>query len=120
VPARSTVVGPAEEIGPATLERGTLRRGPGQQSDQRRASLRSGVSCGTFSLAGVAVELAEQDIAVFFRPFGEVLDEVLDLFTGGLSKCFHTAEVGRIALNEVWIELFLADHAVCFSKRKRS
>ena len=41
----------------------------------------------SFSLRSeVAVELAEQGIAVFFGPVGQVLDEVLDLLAGCLAQ----------------------------------
>jgi hypothetical protein len=39
----------------------------------------------------------------FSAHVGEVLDEVLDLFTGGFPKCFHPAEVSRVRLDEVRI-----------------
>ena len=53
--------------------------------------------------------MAEQGIAILLGPVGEVLDEVLDPFTGGLPKCFHPAEVSRVRLDEVRIELVLAN-----------
>ena len=36
-------------------------------------------------------------------------DEVLDLFAGGIAKRLDGAEVGRIGLDQVGIELMLAD-----------
>ena len=57
----------------------------------------------------IAVELAEQGIAVLLGPVGEVRDEVLDLFARGFPKRFHPAEIGRIGLDQVGIQLMLAD-----------
>ena len=39
-------------------------------------------------LAEVAVELAEQGIAVFLGPVGQVSDEILDLLARGLARVF--------------------------------
>jgi hypothetical protein len=61
------------------------------------------------SLTGIAVELAEQRVAVLLRPVRLVRDESFYLFTGGITKDFHRAEVGGIGLNQVGIELMLAD-----------
>jgi hypothetical protein len=91
-------------------EPGRLRRGSGRRhSDRQRASLSSGVSCGTFFLAEVAVELAEQGIAVFFGPVGQLLDEGFHLFAGGIAKRLDATEVGGVGLDQVGIELTLAD-----------
>ena len=53
---RSFVLG--DETGFSALERGRVRRGLGlPRSDRPRAGLRSGVSCRTFFLTEIAVEL---------------------------------------------------------------
>src|ERR1039458_2209930 len=57
----------------------------------------------------VAVELAEQGIAVLLGPVGQLLDEVLNLFAGGLSERLRAAEVDRVGLYQFGIELVLAD-----------
>jgi len=59
--------------------------------------------------AQITVELAEQRVAVFLCPLGEVLDEILDLFARGFPKRFHRAEVGRVGFDQIGIELMLAD-----------
>ena len=51
--------------------------------------------------AGIAVQLAEQGIAIFFGPVGQVRDEVFHLFTGGIAKSLHAAEIGGIALTRL-------------------
>jgi GGDEF domain-containing protein len=57
----------------------------------------------------VAVELADHCIAVFLGPVGQLLDEVLNLFAGGISEHLRAAEVDRIGLDEFGIELVLPD-----------
>jgi hypothetical protein len=78
---------------------------------QRSAACRpgSGVSCDTFFLARIAVELAEQSVAIFLGPVGQVRDEVLDLFAGGFAQGLHAAEIGGVGLDQVGIELMLAN-----------
>jgi hypothetical protein len=58
---------------------------------------------------GVAVELAEQSIAVLLGPVGELLDEVLNLFSGGITERLRAAEVDGVGLHEFGVELVLAD-----------
>ena len=60
-------------------------------------------------LAEIAVELAEQGIAVLLGPVGQVRDEVFHLLAGGIAKRLDPAEIGRIRLDQVGIELMLAD-----------
>jgi hypothetical protein len=57
----------------------------------------------------VAVELAEQGIAVLLGPVGQLLDEVLNLFPAGFSESLRAAEVDGVGLYEFGIELVLAD-----------
>src|SRR5579864_7189584 len=78
-----------------------------QHSDRRRAGLRSGVSCGTVFLDGIAIELAEQGIAVFFSPICKVRDEVFHLLASSIAKSLDSAEVGRIRLDQSGVELVL-------------
>ena len=58
---------------------------------------------------GIAVELAEQGVAVFLGPVGQVRDKTFDLFAGGLAEGFGAAEIDGVGLDEVGIELVLAD-----------
>ncbi len=58
---------------------------------------------------GIAVELAEQGVAVFLGPVGQVRDEAFDLFAGGFAEGFGAAEIDGVGLDEVGIELVLAD-----------
>jgi hypothetical protein len=57
----------------------------------------------------VAVELAEQSIAVLRGPVGQLLDEVLNLFPAGLSERLGAAEVDGVGLYQFGVELVLAD-----------
>ena len=57
----------------------------------------------------VAVELAEQRIAIFFGPIGQLSDKVFNLFAGGISQSFCAAEFDGICLYQIGIELMLAD-----------
>ena len=70
---------------------------------------RSSASCCTFLIYGIAVELAEQGIAVFLGPVGQVGDEGFDLFAGGFAEGFGAAEIDGVGLDQVGIELVLAD-----------
>ena len=58
---------------------------------------------------GIAIELAEQGIAVPGGPIGEVGDEGLDLASAGVAKGWGSAIVSGIGLHEAGIELVLAD-----------
>src|SRR5437868_9110945 len=100
----------ASGIGHVPLEPGAHHREPrSPQIAPLRADRRCAVSCGTFLRAEVAVELAKQRIAVTFGPVSQVLDEVFNLLASGLTKSFHTAEVGRIRLHQSGVELMLAN-----------
>ena len=57
----------------------------------------------------IAVELAEQSVPIFFSPVGQVCDEVFDLLPRRLAKRLHATEIGCVGLDQVWIELMLAD-----------
>src|SRR5579864_1859717 len=106
----SKVSVPAAETWLAALGRERLRRESDRQhSDRRRAGLRSGVSCGTVFLDGIAVELTEQGIAIFVGPIGQVCDKILDLFARCFPKRFHAAEISGIKFDQIRIELMLAD-----------
>ena len=49
-----------------------------------------------FFPTGIAVELTEQSIPIFFGPVGQVRDEVLDLVAGGIPKGPNPTEIGRV------------------------
>ena len=70
---------------------------------------RNSASCRTFLAAEVAVELAEQGIAVFLGPVGEVGEERFDLFARGFAEALGPTEIDRVGLDQVGIELMLAD-----------
>ena len=57
----------------------------------------------------VAIELAEQSIAVLLGPVGQLLDEVLNLVAGGISESLRAAEVDGVGLYEFGVEFVLAD-----------
>jgi hypothetical protein len=57
----------------------------------------------------IAVELAEQGIAVTLRPVGEMLDELLDLGAGSLFQRPGATIVDRVGFHEFGLELVLAD-----------
>ncbi len=57
----------------------------------------------------VAVELAQESVAVFLGPFGQPLDEVLDLLSASLAERLRAAEVDGVGFYEFGIELVLAD-----------
>src|SRR5208283_2123756 len=68
------------------------------------------VSCDHLPLRmRVAVELAEQGIAVLVGPVGQLLDEVLNVFVASVSERLRTAEVDGISLYQFWIKLVLAN-----------
>ena len=50
--------------------------------------LECAVSCGTFLATEVAVELAEQPVAIFGGPFGQIVDEGFDLLSAGIPQGF--------------------------------
>lgn len=67
-----------------------------------------GVSCDHLLLrARVAVELADQGVAVPFGPVSQFLDEVLDLLAGGFSESLRAAEVDGVGFNQFRIKLVL-------------
>jgi hypothetical protein len=55
----------------------------------------------------IAVQLAEQGIAVFFCPISEMNDEVLDLLAGGIAQGLGAAEIYGVRLHQIGIELVL-------------
>src|SRR4051794_23442482 len=80
-----------------------------QRSDQPHAGLQSGVSCGTFVLSEITIELAAECVAVFVSPIGKMINEILYLISRSVAQGLRAAKVGRVALHEVGIELMLAD-----------
>src|SRR5207302_7845728 len=69
----------------------------------------SAASSGTFFRAEIAVELAEQGIAVLLRPLSQLSDEVLNLLASGVAQSLGPAKISRIGLDQVGIELMLAN-----------
>src|SRR5229473_67607 len=57
----------------------------------------------------ITVQLAEQGIAIFLCPVGEVDDEVLDLLAGSFAQRLGSTEVHGIRLHQIWIQLMLPD-----------
>jgi hypothetical protein len=53
--------------------------------------------------------LAEQGIAVFLGPVGQLLDEVFDLLATGVSESLGATEVDGVGLHKSRVELVLAD-----------
>jgi hypothetical protein len=70
----------------------------------------SGGSRGTFFLPRIAVQLAEQGIAVTRGLTGEMGDEHLNLLPRGFAQSFRSAEVDGIRLHQLGIELVLANN----------
>lgn len=60
-------------------------------------------------MSEIAVELAEQCVTVFLSAVGEVRDEAFHLFAGSFAKRLDAAEVRCIRLDQVGIELMLAN-----------
>jgi len=68
-----------------------------------------GVSCDLLLLRlRVAVELAEQGIAVLLSPLSKLLDKAFDLFASGFFQTLRSTEVDRIGLDQDEIELMPA------------
>jgi len=63
----------------------------------------------TFLGSGIAVELAEQCVAVFLGPIGQMSNKAFDLLAGGFAEGLGAAEVDGVGLDQVGIELMLAD-----------
>src|SRR5436309_13095418 len=78
--------------------------------DPQDGGRQSGVSCGTFLGRQVAIELAEQGIAVFLGPVGQVRDEILDLLPGRFAQSLGAAEVRGVGLHQSRIELMLSNN----------
>src|ERR1039458_10011383 len=86
------------------------RESPAENRGPFRQVQGPGVSCDHLLFrAHVAIELAEQGIAVLLGPVGQLLDEVLHLLPAGLPERFCAAEVDGVGLYQFGIELVLAD-----------
>jgi hypothetical protein len=70
---------------------------------------RNSASCRTFLAPQIAVELAEQRIAVFLGSVGQVRYEAFDLLAGGFAESLGAAEIDGVGLHQVGVELVLAD-----------
>src|SRR5579859_4084821 len=100
----------ASDIGPAGCERRTIHpECRSLQTDRPGASLESAASCHTFLRRHVAVQLAEQGIAILLGPVSQVLNEVLDLLACGVTQSSHSAEIDGIGLHQIGVEFMLAD-----------
>jgi hypothetical protein len=64
---------------------------------------------GSLLRFGIAVELADQPLAIFGGTLGEIVDEGFDQIPAGIAKCGGTAVVGGVSLNEASIEMVLAN-----------
>ncbi|MGO9648116.1 MAG: hypothetical protein ACLPOO_08675 [Terriglobales bacterium] len=53
--------------------------------------------------------MAEQSVAVFLGPVGQVGDEGFDLFPRGLAQGLDPTEIGCIGLDQGGVELMLAN-----------
>jgi hypothetical protein len=58
---------------------------------------------------GIGIELADQGISVLFGSRGKMGDEGLNQLTSRAAKSLSAAEVRRISLHEIGIEVVLAD-----------
>jgi len=58
---------------------------------------------------GIAVQLAEQSIAVFLGPIGEMRYKAFDLLARGFAEGFGATEIDSVRLDQVGIELMLTD-----------
>ncbi len=102
VPAKLGAVDPGEENTVGDLRDANRER--------FRRDLGLGVSCDHLLLrARIAVELAEQGIAIFLGPIGQFLDEVLNLLAGGFSKGLGATVVDGVCLDQFGIELVLTN-----------
>jgi len=92
--------------------------GPGTSRPERNEWLihqldeetRNIVSCGTFLIiTGIAVQLAEQGVAVFFGPVCQMRYKAFNLLTGSFAESFGAAEIDGVGLHQIGIELMLTD-----------
>src|SRR2546425_205697 len=80
-----------------------------RSSSASRSILRCASADPSLLAAQVAVELAEEGIPVFLGPVGQVRDEVPDLLAGSFAQGLGPAEVGGVGLDQIGVELMLAD-----------
>src|SRR2546426_6160215 len=66
-------------------------------------------SCCTFFRSEITVELAEQSVAVFFSPVGQMNYKSFDLLTLRFTQSFDSAKIRGVRLHQVGIELMLAN-----------
>src|SRR4029077_19905934 len=107
--ARRTAVGDANGRTPD-------RRGPGKRPprcsecwDYGHANLGYGASWSNLLRFGIAVELADEPVAIFGGALGKIVDESFDLVSASISEGGGPAIIGRISLHEASIEPVLAD-----------
>jgi hypothetical protein len=58
---------------------------------------------------GIAIELADQPVAIFRGAHGQIVNEVFDLLSAGLSQGGSSTVVSGVGFHESSIELVLAN-----------
>jgi hypothetical protein len=58
---------------------------------------------------GIAIELADQPVAIFRGAHGQIVNEVFDLLSAGLSQGGSSTVVSGVGFHESSIEVVLAD-----------
>src|SRR5205814_1427465 len=89
----------------------TDRRAPHRSRNNRRAAgfRNNDGSCGTCFLTRIAVQLAEQGIAIFCGPICKVDDEGFDLLARGFAQGFRAREIDSIGFHKLSIQVVLAN-----------
>src|SRR5207248_6935063 len=78
-------------------------------TDRQDGGSRNSASCCTFFRREITVELAEQSVAVFFSPFGQMNYKSFDLLTLRFTQSFDSAIIRGVGLHQVGIELVLTN-----------
>ena len=60
-------------------------------------------------MSGIAVELADEPLAIFGGALSQIVDKGFDLISAGISQGGGTAAVSCVGLHEARVELVLAD-----------
>src|SRR5207244_5824029 len=85
-------------------ERGTSHLGRSRwRNDLQDGGSRNSASCSTFFRREITVELAEQSVAVFFSPVGQMNYKRFDLLTLRFTQSFDSAIIRGIRLHQVGI-----------------
>src|SRR5271165_1929239 len=109
--ANRSASGPASNAGHHGREQEISRQEPRSANPARSGRVRErGVSsCHLLVWRCIAVELAEQSIAVSLGRLGKLLDEAFDLLAGGVFEGFGSAEVDGVGFHQLGIEPVLAN-----------